>query len=48
MMVMPMPMRAVGATEASSGWMDPAVMNAGVRMARMIHKTAMTPMRTIS
>ena len=48
MIVMPTPTSAIGAIATSNGWMDPGVKNAGVANARMIHSTAMTPIRTSS
>ena len=48
MIVMPMPTSAIGAVATSSGWIEPAVKNAGVANARMIHSTAMTPISTSS
>ena len=48
MIVMPMPISAIGAVATSSGWIEPAVRKAGVANARTIHSTAMTPISTSS
>ena len=46
--VIPTPISAIGAVATSSGWIDPAVRNAGVRNARMTQMTAITPISTSS
>ena len=46
--VIPMPIRAIGATVPSSGWIEPAVRNAGVANARIAHNTTSTPISTNS
>ena len=48
MIVMPMPIRAIGAVATSSGRIEPAVRKAGVARARPTQITAMTPIRTSS
>ena len=46
--VIPTPTSAIGAVATSSGWIEPAVRNAGVRNARMAQITAITPISTSS